>query len=208
MMLTEMMMAAPLGVGVTDEVLQALRPLEKLRELRLQACGSVTAEGLAALAKRPLRLLELSVRGDFAPFVEQLPPALDTLGLPWCRSLTDADLEAIGRRLPVLQRLDLTACTQVTDAGLKTLLGSCPIRELKLESCGGLTAASLPVLLEAKSLRKLDVTGLRWVDDAARAQLQARPELEVESRALPNVMRGKPLAPKPTGAPQPNGKPK
>jgi hypothetical protein len=183
MMLAEMTQAAVPGRGVTDAVLQELGRLERLRELRLQGCPSITPWGVSVVAGRNLRVLDLYLRdGAFAPFVEALPPTLEELGLACCRTLSDADLEAVGVRLPLLQKIDLTQCTAVGDAGLEQLLQRCAIRELKLVGCKGLTAKTLPVLLAHKALRKLDVTGLRWVDAAAEEQLRALPELQVECR--------------------------
>jgi hypothetical protein len=183
MMLAEMTLAAAPGKGVTDVVLKDLGRLEKLRELRLQGCPSVTPSGLLAFTGHNLRALDLHLRdGAFAAFVPVLPPTLEELGLPYCRSLADADLEALARRLPQLRKLDLSQCTAVGDAGLEQLLQRCALRELKLVGCKGLTGKSLPLLLAHRTLRRLDVSGLRWVDAAVEEQLRAVPDLQVECR--------------------------
>jgi hypothetical protein len=188
MMLAEMALAGKTG-GVTDEVLQTLKPLANLRELRLFGCSAVTAEGLAAVPSARLRTLDLTVRGDFAPFAAALPPGLEVLGLGWSTTLKDADLTAIAERLPHLQRVDLTRCTGIGDAGLEKLLQGCPIRELSLDLCTGLTAESLPTLLGCKTLRKLDVSGLRWVDGSVQQQLKSMPGMELEARVQNPFLR-------------------
>lgn len=183
MLMTETGMSGRGNGGVTDAVLLALKPLTKLRELQLQGCSGVSAVGFAALAGCPLRQLGLGLRqGEFAPFVPLLPPTIERLDVSYCRTLGDAEAEALARRLPMLQQLDLTQCTALGDAGLRALLQNCPLRQLDIRGCRGLSADSLKPLLAKTTLRQLVVSGLSWVDAEAEQQLRARPELQLENR--------------------------
>lgn len=169
-------------------MLAALAELGKLRSLRLTGCTAITADGLGRLRELPLRELHLTVVGPLTAHVAALPPTLETLGIAHCSGTTDADLEAIARQVPHLQRLDLTRCTTVTSAGLKALLDRCVLRELVLTTCAGMDGEALPTLLAHRSLERLDVTGLRWVDAEAERQLRELPALRTLENRKGGVM--------------------
>lgn len=176
MVTAEMRLAARPGEGVTDEVLRALAPLRRLRELRVGGCPSVTAAGVAALRELPLATFDLYVpEGPVREHLRALPPTIESLSLAWSSGACDADLELLGGQLPLLAHLDLTRCTAVTDAGLAALLAKLPLQELVLTGCAGLTAESFAALAGAKALRALDVSGLRWVDAEVEDALRSLP---------------------------------
>jgi hypothetical protein len=165
------------GAGVGDETLAALAGCAKLRDLRLGGCPMVTPAGLEKLRRLPLRALDLYVIGSFAPFLRVLPPTLESLGLAYSRAVGDADLQELGKQLPLLRKLDLSQCSSITDQGLAALFASLPLRELHLRGCHGLSAKAVEVLLAALSLEVLEVDGA-WVDDAVEAQLRAMPHMQ------------------------------
>jgi hypothetical protein len=173
--------------GVGDETLAALAGCAKLRDLRLGGCPMVTPAGLEKLSRLPLRALDLYVLGSFGPFLRVLPPTLESLRLAYCRAVTDADLQELGKQLPMLRKLDLSHCTSITDAGLAALFASLPLRELHLRGCSGLTAKSAETLHAATSLEELEVDG-DWVDDAVRAQLPAMPRLDKAKAGVKAVL--------------------
>lgn len=177
---SDMSTSRSVGRGVDDDVLVALSALGRLSVLRLGGAGPVTERGLGAIAGLPLRELDLWVRdAEFAPFVAQLPPTVEKLGLGWCNTLTGADLAALAKRLPRLSELDVSGCTGLADAGLIALLQHCPLRRLNLSGCTGLTRAIVPTVVAKASLSQLVLTGLQWVDAEVLGQLHGRPDIEV-----------------------------
>lgn len=175
MMTTESLVAGTPNGGVDDSVLAALAPCTKLRELRL-AGTSVTSQGLAALAKLPLRVLVVSLRDSAA--ITALPPTIEHLDLAWSRHLDGDAIASIGKQLPQLTTLSLMQCAACSDDTLRALLAATTLKDLDLRGCRSLTAAIVPALLEETSLTRLDVSGAAWVDADVAAKLQTLPAMK------------------------------
>jgi hypothetical protein len=174
MMSAESLAAGAANGGVDDSVLAALAACTKLRELRL-AGTPVTSQGLAALAKLPLRALAVTLRDRDA--IAALPPTIERLEIGWSRQLDDDAIAALGKQLPQLSTLSLQQCAACSDDGLRALLAAVVMKDLDLRGCRGLTAAIVPALLEETSLVRLDVSGARWVDDDVATRLKALPAM-------------------------------
>jgi hypothetical protein len=169
--------------GVDDAALLALRSLAQLRELDLNKT-SVTARGTAALAgMHALRTLHLDdCKGIDDDALLQVPVGVEVLALGNCPGLGTRAGAILRDRFPGLRSLSVRGNQWVDDAALGAILELPKLEYLAVFDCGHTTAASLPHLLAAPSLLKLEAMRLGWLTKEAVEQLRAaKPNLQVSN---------------------------
>ena len=161
---------------IGDDELALISGLERLH---LNACQSVSAAGLAALAARNPALVELSLYwqpalddaalGAFASAC----PGLRSLSISGCGRVTDAGARALAASACVaqLEALDLTRCAAVGDAGLRALCAAAAgarLARLNLYAAAKFRDGTYRKLGEAlRGLVALDLTGARELGSAS-----------------------------------------
>lgn len=142
-----------------DEELQALPAALERLELRLLPRLTEVPRGLGALAR--LRVLAVAGCTRLAALHELEPmPELRALDLSCCAGLAPPALRDIARSLPGLRELDLGLCSRLTSVEALTQCGH--LEWLSLWRCARVMDAA--TLASARSLRFLDITGLRARD--------------------------------------------
>jgi len=167
-----------LGSKATDDLLEKLKTLPKLRELHVGSTTAITPKGLAHLASLPaLEKLELhSVNREGA-------------------GLGDAVLESI-QGLKILRELALRECG-TTDAGARLLEEMPQLTHLTLRQEGRLTDAALASVAKLKHLKNLNLISrvgtahygrMRFTDEGVRqlAALHELEELHLTGHAFPS----------------------
>lgn len=182
------------GVGITDDVVQALAKLP-LTTLRLGGCTSLTDAIGPALAKMTtLRELDLGELPLLTSVVLPLLPAeLRVLRLANNPKIEGSGWRSLGQ-LKHLQELDLTGAMQLRDEDFAAILASTSLRVLSLgdptlNSKMGppaaatprqpLTAQSFALLRRHEQLHTVRVTNAPWLDAARMKELAAIPSLEI-----------------------------
>jgi hypothetical protein len=133
----------------------------------------VDDEGLAHIARCPLRRLEIPNATVSAAGLSQLPSTLEHLRISRCLSVGDSAL-ALLAGLRQLHDLDLSGCPRVTDAGLAHLR-DLPLARIGLSGCPRVSAQGLRQLApRVQVLRdeaeKKDESGSMDSADAAGSQ--------------------------------------
>lgn len=175
-------LADRLGMGPTDQALEAIGRLTRLRALNLDGAHCTTA-GIAALATcdelRELSLFGCSQLDD--GLAALLPARLESLTV--CGEFTDRFCEVVAERLRELSTLGIPACYRITDDGVMALSGLPRLAALELRQCRGLSSACLEGLARAKTLRNVDLRHCDFVDAGFVAALRARCPALVEIRS-------------------------
>jgi internalin A len=167
------------GTGITNTGLSCVAGLEKLEELDLSYCPSITDAGLAHLkglrSLRSLGLERTSISDAGLEHVAELrnlreldisDDSIGDVGMAWLTGLNQ------------LERLTAHCCRDVTDAGLTHLAGLSKLKQLFLGH-SQITDNGLRCLKGLKSLQYLD-TGNTHVTDAGVKDIQlALPKLEI-----------------------------
>ncbi len=152
---------------VTDKGMLHLTSLSHLESLSLPS--AVTAEGLsmltASLASLSLKGASLLTDDGLAPLAKM---PLRHLDLDRAKHITDAGLAHL-RELP-LTRLCLRMCSQISDQGLLSLPRT--LTDLDLSEVVKFTDAGVRGLSQLGRLDRLSLRGCRLVTDAGAAHLQ------------------------------------
>ena len=121
--------------GITDEIMNHVKYLEKLEVLRIDS-SNITDNGLSKIGNlRKLRFIDLN-----------------------STKISDASLLTI-QKLPNIERIHLDY-TKISDGGLKNLIGSVNLYEISLNKTS-ITDKGLMFLSNIKSLRAINVLGTK-----------------------------------------------
>ena len=160
------------------------RFLPELERLEIELLQQVTDHGLQAVVRGCPRLCELRAGGcskltsiSTSLIADHCAPRLRRLGLGGIPTLTDIDLEEVGR-CNGLQWLELCACPKLSDSGLKSI-GKLAERQMKAyaryeeqqRGGGGILKNALG---PPPTLTHLDLGGLARVSDEALQKLATR----------------------------------
>jgi hypothetical protein len=161
--------------ALTDRALMGLQTLTSLRRLEL-TWGSFTSMALQTLADmRRLEHLDLTGNGELVPSaLAHVPATVQTLRIGDCDGLDDHAAEVIGDHLLVLRELWLSHDAKLTDAFVETALQIPSLRTLNLAGCTGLTARTGELLLAARNLAEVDITGTRFIAQPLIEQLRSQ----------------------------------
>jgi hypothetical protein len=161
---------------MTDEGLQALATLPKLRHLRLS--GPFTDRGLAYLSAAPaLKALWLETPRATEDGLRSLAqiPSLERLTVPWLDLITHRSMVFL-RSMPNLKALGVGNAAN-SDAGVVALATLTNLEVLALKGGPALTDDALRPLARMPRLRALEIYHSR-ITEAGLAGLSACPKLE------------------------------
>jgi hypothetical protein len=189
-------------IGLDDHAVRGLATLP-LESLVLSRSEHVTDDGIAALAgMKSLRRLSLEslprLTGSCLP---ALPRGIEALHLAHDDAVTREALLELAQR-DALRELSLPVGPALSAEDLATLLGSLPLRALRLDgvverdsknmgaSSGLLRAAGIAkVLARAESLEELQLTSLPCVDERVIAAAAGLPRLQALDLSMDLVLR-------------------
>ncbi|GKV45445.1 hypothetical protein SLEP1_g52521 [Rubroshorea leprosula] len=156
---------------ISDYGLQHISALSNLTSLSFRRNGTVTAQGMSALAGL-VNLVKLDLEkcpGIHGGLVHLRGlTKLESLNINWCKTTTDAITDADMMPLSVLTNLEKLqiSCSKVTDAGITHLKGLQKLSILNLEGCP-VTAACLDSLSALVALQCLNLTRCNVTDDGS-----------------------------------------
>lgn len=140
--------------------------LPLLKHLDLSDCWELTDSGVENISRNSPALESLDV--SWCASVTNgalcvLPPGLESLQLSGCDNVTDAGVKALVKLLPGLTSLDLSGCGKVTDAGLEDLASLPTLSTLDLYFCDQVTDVGLNTLSRMSALTSLDLSGCEHI---------------------------------------------
>nr|XP_060635563.1 F-box and leucine-rich repeat protein 13 [Anolis sagrei ordinatus] len=134
------------GIDVTDQALETLGRLSKLKEIIISECQHISDGGIKRFCVDLKRLDYM----DFS-FCHQLSNhslknltfncrKITTLSMAGCTKISDVGIQFVAAGCSFLHYLDISGCLNITDKGLRFLLKGCPqLRILKMLYCKGIT---------------------------------------------------------------------
>ncbi|CAG9466254.1 unnamed protein product [Pedinophyceae sp. YPF-701] len=164
--------------GIENEALvECLRGLTHLKHLGLSRVPSTDDSALAALAEAAHGLQSLDITRCSAvtdtgiAALAKSCPGLRALTLDYVHQVSDEGLDALARSCRQLTSLSLGRCARITEVALVRFLSEGPagIERLSLNHVGpaaGHACAQALVARHARTLRELDVSWCRGMDDA------------------------------------------
>ncbi|XP_036383706.1 protein AMN1 homolog [Megalops cyprinoides] len=165
---------------VSDTALQQIR-CGQLRRILLRGCGSVTSEGVTALASSCpcLQVVDLGgctgVTDEGVVALAHNCKLLEVISIRGCPAIGDAALLALGGNCSLLHSVYFSE-TRVTDVGvvgLATGVCSSNLRELQMARCQFLTDESVTaVLTHCPKIRIFNFHGCPLITDQSRGALQ------------------------------------
>lgn len=160
--------------SITSAQLTKVARLTKLRELRLDTHNGLTVLPPGVEGKRPYR----DGYGVDRAVVDAIAslPNLTSLSLRECK-LRDAIEEL--RDAPALVRLDVGINLLLEQGSLEEILAARPLTWLDLRDCYALQPSIVDSLRNTPSLRYLNLSRMRWLDEATLAPLREMPNLEL-----------------------------
>ena len=166
--------------GVTDQILNRLSFLSKIRLLDISGCNEVTDDGIHIIRRHfpKLTILKLSTltkitRLSVSPMIKTFKNMRE-YNFSGCTELTDAVLESLTfcasrpDEYELLETLDISHCVKFTAAGLGPFLQQChTLIEFKLRRCTNIEGIGFAPLQEQKqlSLFVLDLGGMPQIQD-------------------------------------------
>jgi hypothetical protein len=163
------------------DVLEIAAAMPWLQELSLTGCASLTEEGVDHVRRlRRLRYLDLSRCGgvtDTSLEAVTMLSRLIELTLAECESVTAKGLEHVGQ-VPGLQNLVLTGCMGIDDASLVHVAKLRHLRWLSLSGCASVSDAGIRHLASLKELETLELSRLGRINGTGVGALSALPGLQ------------------------------
>eukprot|EP00899_Mesostigma_viride_P027473 jgi/Mesvir1/7910/Mv25065-RA.1 len=159
---------------------ELLRGQPYLTAVNLNACQSVTDEGIRLLAESPCgpNLTSLSLYWNLNVTnlsifrIAASCPNLTTLNVSGCKNVTDGAITKLASSCPKLTSLNLTRCVLLTDDALISVCLSCPaLEQLWLYALYRFSGKAYDCISVLKNLKLLDVCGSQTVTDAQLASI-------------------------------------
>ncbi|XP_067324929.1 F-box and leucine-rich repeat protein 13 [Anolis sagrei] len=134
------------GIDVTDQALETLGRLSKLKEIIISECQHISDGGVKRFCVDLKRLDYM----DFS-FCHQLSNhslknltfncrKITSLSMAGCTKISDVGIQFVAAGCSFLHYLDISGCLNITDRGLRFLWKGCPqLRILKMLYCKGIT---------------------------------------------------------------------
>ncbi|XP_062839608.1 F-box and leucine-rich repeat protein 13 isoform X2 [Anolis carolinensis] len=134
------------GIDVTDQALDTLGRLSKLKEIIISECQHISDGGIKRFCVDVKRLDYI----DFS-FCHQLSNhalknltfncrKITTLSMAGCTKISDVGIQFVAAGCTFLHYLDISGCPNITDKAIKFLWKGCPqLRILKMLYCKGIT---------------------------------------------------------------------